>query len=116
MGVALTEYVEIQFPDAGAAAGQLADDLAERLRELDGNGTVTIERSSPDAMELGSIVVLVLGTASAASVARGIGDWIRKRGEPALRIKRGKDEIVIQSGLSANQKFELAKLVLEKSN
>jgi len=112
----LTEHIEIQFPDAGAAAaGQLADDLAERLRELDGTGSVIIERASPDAMELGSIVVMVLGTASAASIARGIADWIRKRGEPALRIKHGKDEIVIQSGLSADQKFELAKLALEKS-
>lgn len=112
----MTEHIEIQFPDAGAAAaGQLADDLAERLRELDGTGSVIIERASPDAMELGSIVVMVLGTASAASIARGIADWIRKRGEPALRIKHGKDEIVIQSGLSADQKFELAKLALEKS-
>lgn len=112
----MTEHIEFQFPDAGpAAAGQLADDLAERLRELDETGKVTIERASPNAMELGSIVVMVLGTASVASIAGGIGDWIRKRGEPALRIKRGKDEIVIQSGLSADQKFELAKLALEKS-
>lgn len=112
----MAEHIEIQFPDAGpAAAGQLADDLAERLRELDETGSVTIEKASPDSMELGSIVLLVLGTASATSVARGIGDWIRKRGDPALRIKRGNDEIVIQSGLSADQKFELAKLAVEKS-
>lgn len=112
----MTEHIEIYFPDVGAAAaGQLADDLAERLRELDRAGSVTIERGSPDAMELGSIVVMILGTASVASVARGIGDWIRKRGEPALKIKRGKDEIVIQSGLSADQKFELVKLALEES-
>lgn len=112
----MTEYIEFHFQEAGAAAaGQLADDLADRLRELDDTGNVTVEKASPDAMELGSIVVMVLGTASVAAVARGIGDWIRKRGDPALKIKRGKDEIVIQSGLSADQKFELAKLALEKS-
>ncbi|AFW01771.1 hypothetical protein BAR24_14900 [Gluconobacter oxydans] len=112
----MAEYIEIQFPDVeAAAAGQLADDLADRLRELDETGRVTIQKASPDAMELGSIVVMLLGTASVASVARGIGGWIQKRGDPALKIKCGKDEIVIQSGLSASQKYELAKLALEKS-
>lgn len=113
----MAEYIEIQFPEAeAAAAGQLADDLAERLRELDESGSVSVKKASPDAMELGSILVMVLGTASVASIARGLGDWLRKRGDPAVRIKRGKDEIVIQSGLSADQKFELAMRALEKSN
>lgn len=115
MTVEITEGIEIRFPDAGAAdAGRLADDLGLRLRELDETAKTSVTKGSGDTMDFGSILVLIMGTASFTAIARGVADWIRKQGDPAIIIKRGKDEITIQRGLSSEQKFELAKLALEK--
>jgi hypothetical protein len=112
----VAEEIQIEFPESGPSrAGQLADDLTSRIRELDETATVAISRASSDAMDLGTILTIVLGAAPVAALARGLGDWIRKQGDPTIRIKRGKEEIVIQGGLSADQKFELVKLALEKS-
>ncbi len=111
----VTDGIEIRFPDASAAdAGRLVDDLAQRIQELDDTAQTSVAKSSEDAMDFGSILIIVMGTASFTALARGVADWIRKQGDPAITLKRGKDEITIQSGLSADQKFELAKIALEK--
>lgn len=114
--MATLEEIEIQFPEAGLSrAGQLADTLALHIRELDETSTVKVSRGSPNAMDLGSILTIVLSAGSARILARGLADWIKKHGDPAIKIKCGKKEIVIQGGLSAEQKFELAKMALDQA-
>jgi len=63
-------------------------------------------------MDLGTTVVLVLGTPAVLALAKGIADWIRKKGDPQLVIKKGDQEITVNSGLSPEQKFELIKAAL----
>lgn len=109
--------LELHFPGATPAdAGRLVHDLADLIRKEDQSISVTTERASEDAMDGGTILILLLGTPVAVALARGIADWIRKRGDPELIIKSGKDQIVIQSGLTADQKFELVKTALTKTN
>lgn len=112
----MTDSLEFTFPEANVAdAGRLVDDLEQHLHELDITGKTSVSRASVDAMDLGTVLIAVLGTCSVTALARGLAAWISKNGDPAIRIKRGKDEIIIQSGLSADQKFELAKKALEMS-
>jgi hypothetical protein len=103
---------EIQFPETPPVdAGRLAQDLVDLIQGEAGVEAHTA-RSSKDAMDLGTTVVLVLGTPAVLALAKGIADWIRKKGDPQLVIKKGDQEITVNSGLSPEQKFELIKAAL----
>jgi hypothetical protein len=81
--------VTITFPLSTAAEGnQLALSLAKSIRDTDPVVQVEIARDLPDALDFGATLVLILGTASATAVARGIGSWIdRQGGQTTIEVK-----------------------------
>ena len=65
-----------------AEANAHAADLATYLRNTIRNDVLQVERerTTKDAQDFGATVVLILGTAAAGAVARGIQAWLAKSG------------------------------------
>lgn len=106
----------IEFPDSSAAdATRLAEDLARHISTAIDGFKAEVAPGDPDAMDFGAAVAIVLGAPSIAYLARGIADWIRRQGDPALVIKRGRDSIVVKGGLDQATKRELILAALDRS-
>jgi hypothetical protein len=104
----------ITFPGATKAeanryAQSLADDLTAQVSNLESAEPI---RDNEDAQDFGATLVLVLGTAAATEVARGIRSWLSRHGSVASLSKDGtvileniesKDVASIANALSKHQ-------------
>jgi hypothetical protein len=72
-----------------AEAAQGARELADELREIDGVLGSQREKQAFAAMDLGSIVQVVISSGAAVAIAQGIADWIRRTRGVHLVIERG---------------------------
>lgn len=71
--------LQIGFGDVSdARANVLASSLLEALRDIDPGVDAQQVRPREDSQDLGTAIALVLGTAAAQAVARGIGTWIAR--------------------------------------
>lgn len=105
----------IEFPDSSAAdATRLAEDLARHVSTAIDGVKAEVAPGNPDAMDFGATVAIVLGAPSIVYLAKGIADWIRRQGDPALVIKRGRDAIVVKGGLDQSTKRELILAALDR--
>jgi len=102
------EELTIEFPDSAAAdASRLAEDLARHVSTTIDGVKAEVASGSTDAMDFGATVVIVLGTPSIVYLAKGIADWIQRKGDPALVIKRGRESIIVKDGLDQATKREI---------
>jgi hypothetical protein len=76
--------------DADRYAGELLNAV------LDASPDAEIARVNDDAsaMSFGATLVYVLGTGAAASVAKGVADWLAGRGRASLTIIDGKKKVI----------------------
>ncbi len=110
------DELTIEFPDSAAAdATRLAEDLARHVSATIDGVRAEVAPGSPDAMDFGAAVAIVLGAPSVVYLAKGIADWIRRQGDPALVIKRGRDSIIVKGGLDQATKRELILAALNRS-
>lgn len=90
-----TQPLTIRFVEATAAEGnRLASTLAEVLRDVDRSVVVDRQRERPDTQDLGATLVVLLGTAAATAVAKGIGSWLARNSGARIEIRRG-DKVVL---------------------
>lgn len=85
--------IEIQA-DTAAAATRATDDFLRWLRE---NGlSVPIERRSvdPQAQDPGTILAIILGSASAVAFFRGVARLMDKQGSRVVVRKKNGDEVI----------------------
>ena len=107
----------IEFPDSATAdATRLAEDLARHISATIDGVKAEVAPGSPDAMDFGATVAIVLGAPSVVYLAKGIADRIRRQGDPALVIKRGNDSIIVKGGLDQATKRELILAALDRSD
>lgn len=86
----------LSIADANVASKELAQILTPQTGE---NGSVTIERTDASRQDMGATLVLVLGTPAAYAIAKGVRDYIAKRGSRIIiETPEGK---VIASGDAA---------------
>jgi hypothetical protein len=79
----------ITFPESSTAEGnRLASTLADALRDVDPNIVVDRVRERPDTQDFGASLALILGTAAATAVAKGIAAWIARNSGAQIEIKR----------------------------
>ncbi len=84
-----TEPLIVTFPQATTAEGnRLASTLADALRDVDPTVAVDRRRERPDAQDFGASLALVLGTAAATEVAKGIAAWLARNSGARIEIKR----------------------------
>lgn len=90
-----TESLIVTFPDTSTAEGnRFARTLAEALRDADPNVLVDRQRERPDTQDFGATLAVILGTAAATAVAKGIGVWLARNSGARIEIRR-KGEVVL---------------------
>jgi Effector Associated Constant Component 1 len=73
------DRIFLSFPDAKLSAANLfAASLSNRLRNVDPSVQIELVKRRAGSMDCGSTVALVLGTAAATEMAKGIAQWIAR--------------------------------------
>lgn len=99
-----------------AEAAQHAEELRDFLLEATADLEAERRRNDPYTQDLGTTLVLVLGTPAVAAVAKALSNWlVLRRG--TITIKRREDgEILECSGTNLSEKaqLELVRLLTKK--
>ena len=74
-----------------------AEELKNILLLKEKNSQVTLERKDPDSQDFGSTVVVLLTSATAVAIVKGIREWLIKRHSVELTVKKDKNEIVLKN-------------------
>lgn len=92
-----SQSLMVTFPDASKAEGnRLANSLADVLRDTDPNILVERQRERPDTQDFGATLAVILGTAAATAVAKGIAAWLARNSGAKIEI-RSKGEVVLSA-------------------
>lgn len=85
----------VSFRDATTAeANRLASSLADALRDVDPSIVVERRRERADTQDFGASLAVVLGTAAATAVAKGIAGWLRSSAGVVIELRR-KDKLLL---------------------
>lgn len=91
----MPETLVISFADTSTAEGnRFASTLAETLRDVDPSIIVDRQRERPDTQDFGASLAVMMGTAAATAVARGITAWLARNSGARIEIRR-KGKIVL---------------------
>jgi hypothetical protein len=75
-------FEDMTYKDQGVAAVELSNFLQRRLGEqaIAEHASLQVSRERSDTQDFGATLVIVLGTPAAIAIAKGIHDYISKRG------------------------------------
>jgi len=108
------ETAQIDFEGLNQAdTTRLAEDLARFIKTTIPDVTAEVEGHLAGTMDVGATVAVVLGTPAVVILARGMADWIRRQGDPALVIKTKRGSVTVKSGLDLEAKRELIKAAFD---
>ncbi len=97
----------ISFPGTSTAdANRFASALAQVIRESDREVQVAQRRDQPDSQDFGATLAIVLGTASATAVAKGVAGWLARHSGAKIEITA--DGRVIASNLDSRDAARIA--------
>jgi hypothetical protein len=97
-----TDPLTITFSGTSTAEGnRLAGTLGDALRDLDPRIIVQRNRERPDAQDFGASLAVLLGTAAATAVAKGIAAWLARNSGAQIEIRRNGKIILLASGLDS---------------
>jgi hypothetical protein len=89
------ESLTIAFPGASMADGnRLASTLADTLREVDPNIIVDRQRERPDTQDFGATLAVLVATAAATELAKGIAAWLARNSGARIEVRR-KGKVVL---------------------
>jgi hypothetical protein len=84
-----TRAFTIRFDDVEAAqADRYAGELIRQLADKASQAQVSRRPERANTQELGSVLVLILGTEAAIAVAKGIAAWLKSRPSAKLVLKK----------------------------
>lgn len=90
-----TDALIVSFADASTAErNRLASTLAEALRDVDPSIVVDRQRERPDTQDFGASLAIMLGTAAATALAKGIAAWLARNSGARIEIRR-KGKVVL---------------------
>jgi hypothetical protein len=99
----------VSFPNVSTAEGnRFAGTLAAILRDADPTVEVDRVRERSDTQDFGASLALVLGTAAATAVAKGISAWLARNSGAHLEIRRNDQVVLVASHLNSNDVPEIA--------
>lgn len=102
------EEVIISFSSVkGDEGNRLAGHLREELSRSAPDATVQQRRESPENMDLGATLVIVLGSAAVTAIAKGIATFIAKYGK-TIDVST-KDGHYIARGIDSRDAAEVAR-------
>lgn len=77
----------IQFgEDSVADANMYADQLRDALLDAAPDASVETRRADPESQDLGSILILSLGTPAVIALAKALGDWLKLHHSVSINI------------------------------
>lgn len=90
------------FPDTTLAeANQLAGSLQECLSDTDPEVKVDRRRLSADTQDFGASLAVMLGTAAATALAKGIAAWMARNSGVSIQVRRPDGSIVVLTHLNS---------------
>jgi hypothetical protein len=104
-----TEPLIVTFPEASMAEGnRLASTLADVLRDVDPNIVVDRQRQRPDTQDFGATLAVLLGTAAATAVAKGIAAWLAPNSGARIEIRRKGKVVLLATHLDSKDVSRIA--------
>jgi len=101
------DQFKIGFVGASSAQGnQYAESLLRTLRDVDPAVRAERARTREDTQDFGASLVVVLGTAAATAVAKGIASWMARNS--GARIEITADGKVIGTNLDSRDVAKIA--------
>lgn len=93
----LAEPLIVTFPGTSAAEGnRLAGNLATSLSDIDESIVVDRQRELKDSQDLGATLAIMMGTAAATALAKGIATWMARNSGAQIEIRR-KGKLVLRA-------------------
>src|SRR5262249_17246116 len=103
----MADQFKIGFVGASSARGnQYAESLLRALRDVDPAVQAERARTREDTQHFGASLVLVLGTAAATAVAKGIASWMARNS--GARIEITADGRVVATNLDSRDVAKIA--------
>jgi hypothetical protein len=97
----------ITFPGASLdEANRYAADLGASLREIDQEIALEQRRDREDTQDFGATLAIVLGTASATALAKGLATWLARHSGAKIQISA--DGTVLASNLDSRDAARIA--------
>ena len=108
----------ISFDDVSPAdASRYADELSNALLDATVDITIQRRRDDPRTQDFGTTLALILGTPTAAALAKTaatvIGNWLKMRTSASLTVKTPAGHIILRN-VTSKQAAELARIFLTK--
>jgi len=89
---------EISFPGAVAReSNQLAQELKDQLERNHPDVTVDQRREREGTQDLGTVLILILGSKAVIAVAKGIDAFLKKHQEASIKIKTPSGEVIAEN-------------------
>ncbi|WAP70377.1 hypothetical protein [Jiella pelagia] len=88
------QILNISDAERSKTSGELLKNISDAAQKFGVSGEITLNkrRDRDDTQDLGATIIAVIGTSAAIAIAKGIADFIRKRGDTVTVVK---DEITI---------------------
>jgi hypothetical protein len=105
----------LSFSDVTTADGnRFAGSLASSLREADPNVSVERLRERADTQDFGASLAVILGTAAATAIAKGIATWLARNSGAKLEIRRNGKLVLSASQIDSKDVPKIAAAFAEK--
>ncbi len=106
------ESLHFTFPASSTAEGnRLANSLAEALRDTSPSVSVERVRENAATQDFGASLAVMLGTAAATAVAKGIASWAARNSGAKIEIRRGGEVILVASHLDSSDVPKIVKAI-----
>lgn len=105
--------LEVEHEDPRQAS-RICEELEKQITEQSDQIDLSRTSSDPNAMDVGTVLTIVLGSGSAiALLAAGIADWLRKH-QSAKVIVRTKDREVVAVNLTSSDTVDVVEAALKE--
>jgi hypothetical protein len=103
----------IRFLDTSLAQANLdARSLAESVKDVGPNLSAEVVRESPETLDFGASVAIILGTASVTAIANGIARWLARNAGAKIEIRQ--DGAVLATNLNSTDAAKIAQAFSQK--
>jgi hypothetical protein len=103
----MSDQFKISFVGVSSAQGnRYAESLLRTLRDVDPDVQIERARARDDTQDFGATLVMVLGTAAATAIAKGIANWIARNS--GARIEITADGRVVATNLDSRDVAKIA--------
>lgn len=107
------EKIYITFD--GLTPGEAQEIVQEMNTDIEEQGIRTeIIKERKDTQELGTILAIILGSKAIVEIAKGIADYIRKRSEVKITVKKEDGTVLIENARSKDIAPVLTQLYPDK--